>query len=157
MPMTTTAPTLSPMQNVKQIQPQIWESESDGKQVYDNVVKNEGEIEAQNQNALNYGLSAIKGGINMITSFKKLKNSEYTDKYKHALMNCQSSQYGEGGSDIAKFASDIKEWADIKSAGNTLDSSNGDQYANKIGRILGNKYPNGDCDALVQKYIKKIR
>ena len=38
---------------------------------------------------------------------------------------------------------------------NTLDSSIADNYANKIGRLLGKKYPNKSCDTLIQKYIKK--
>ena len=37
----------------------------------------------------------------------------------------------------------------------TLDRSHADQYANKIGRLLGTKYPNGDCDVIVQNYINK--
>lgn len=78
-----------------------------------------------------------------------------TDKYKHALMNCQSAQYGQGGSDIAELFSNLRELYDTKSGANTLDSSEGDQYANKIGRLLGSKYPEGDCDELVQRYIKK--
>ncbi len=32
----------------------------------------------------------------------------------------------------------------------------GDQYANMIGRLLGSKYPKGDCSELIQRYIKKI-
>ena len=28
-------------------------------------------------------------------------------------------------------------------------------YANKIGRLLGGKYPKGDCDELVQRYIDR--
>ena len=72
-------------------------------------------------------------------------------------MNCLSSQYGQGGADIAELASNIRETHDRMTGANSLDNSMGDQYANMIGRLLGSKYPNGDCDALVQKYIKKIR
>lgn len=84
-----------------------------------------------------------------------LKTMNVTDKYKHALMNCNAAQYGQGGADVAKLASDFKEWYDTKTGANTLDSSQGDDYANRIGRLLGSKYPQGDCDVLIQKYIKK--
>ena len=36
-----------------------------------------------------------------------------------------------------------------------VGTSKGDNYANLIGRLLGRKYPNGDCNELIQKYIKK--
>ena len=78
-----------------------------------------------------------------------------TDKYKHAYMNCVAAQYGQGGADIATLASNLREWNDVRTGSNTLDSSQGDQYANKIGRLLGGKYPKGDCDELVQRYIDR--
>ncbi len=49
----------------------------------------------------------------------------------------------------------IREWYDKKVGKNTIDSSNGDQYANKIGRFLGSTYPKEDCDELVQRYINR--
>ena len=91
----------------------------------------------------------------MIDNYRNLKNANITDKYKHAFMNCNAAQYGQGGADISKLASNIKEIYDTKTGANSLDSSQGDQYANQIGRLLGCKYPNGDCDELVQRYIKK--
>lgn len=71
-------------------------------------------------------------------------------------MNCNASQYGQGGADIAKLASNLRELFDVLSGSNTLDSSNEDQYANKIGRLLGGKYPDEDCNELVEKYIKRF-
>lgn len=56
-------------------------------------------------------------------------------------MNCNASQYGQGGADIAKLVSNLRELFDVLSGSNTLDSSNEDQYANKIGKLLGSKYP----------------
>ena len=56
---------------------------------------------------------------------------------------------------VGKTAAFFKENRDISSGRNTLDSSQSDQYANKIGRLLGTKYPNGDCDVIVQNYINK--
>ena len=50
----------------------------------------------------------------------------------------------------------FKEFYDILLKKNTPEESSEDMYANKIGRYLGYKYPQGDCDELVQRYIKKI-
>ena len=149
-----------PMMNLNQnysseVVPSYWEGSNEGKMVYDNVVKHEGYYYPQKQNIFNHGLSVIKGGYNLAKNFKLLNNSNYTDKYKHAYMNCEASQYGEGGYDIVKLASNLKEWNDVRKKANTIDSSQADQYANKIGRLLGSKYSKGDCDELVQRYIKK--
>ena len=138
-----------------QIQPKIWESASDGKKVYDDVVKIEGDYNPKNQGLIDYTASAINGTINLVNNYFPLKDLKVTDKYKHALMNCYASQYGKGGADVAKLASDVREFYDTTTGANTLDNSQGDQYANQIGRLLGSKYPNGDCDELIQRYIKK--
>ena len=137
------------------IQPRYWKSAADGKQVYENVVKQEGNFTPPNQNIFNYAKSAILGGMNIIGNFSDMKKMKVTDKYKHAMMNCNAAQYGQGGADIATLASNLREWNDKRTGSNTLDSSSGDQYANKIGRLLGSKYPDGDCDELVQRYIEK--
>ncbi len=148
--------TAVPQQQIQNnVQPQIWETSAAGKQVYDNVVRNEGIYQPQNQNTFDYALSAVQGGYNLLKNYFPLKELKVTDKYKHALMNCQPSQYGQGGVDIAKLASNIREAYDRMSGANKLDNSVGDQYANMIGRLLGSKYPNGDCNALIQKYIKR--
>ena len=149
-----------PMQNFNQTQmqttvPSYWENSKEGKSVYDNVVRHEGYYYPQQQNIFNYGLSGLKGGYNLAKNFRLINNSNYTDKYKHAYMNCEASQYGQGGYDIVKLASNLKEWNDVRKKSNTIDSSQADQYANRIGRLLGSKYPKGDCDELVQRYIKK--
>ncbi len=137
------------------LKPQYWESGEDGKKVYENVIDKEGVASKTKQNILEYLLSAIQGGTYLIENFSDMKKLKVTDKFKHAYMNCNASQYGQGGADIAKLASNLRELFDVLSGSNTLDSSNGDQYANKIGRVLGSKYPNGDCDEIIQKYIKK--
>lgn len=137
------------------IQPQYWESAINGKQVYDNVVKTEGNLMPTEQGISDYITSAIKGMLFFKENFSPMKKLKVTDKYKHAIMNCIPAQYGQGGADIAKLASDLRELWDVSSGSNTLDSSQGDNYANQIGRLLGSKYPQGDCDALIQKYIKK--
>lgn len=137
------------------LKPLYWESEEDGKKVYENVVDKEGVASKTKQNILEYLLSAIQGGSYLIENFSDMKKLKVTDKFKHAYMNCNASQYGQGGADIAKLASNLRELFDVRTGSNTLDSSNGDQYANKIGRVLGSKYPNGDCDEIIQKYVKK--
>ena len=137
------------------LKPQYWESGEDGKKVYENVIDKEGVASKTKQNILEYLLSAIQGGTYLIENFSDMKKLKVTDKFKHAYMNGNASQYGQGGADIAKLASNLRELFDVLSGSNTLDSSNGDQYANKIGRVLGSKYPNGDCDEIIQKYIKK--
>lgn len=91
----------------------------------------------------------------MISNYKNLKDAGLSDKYKYAYMNCEPSQYGKGGADVAKLASDLREWNDVRTGANSLDNSMGDQYANMIGRLLGSKYPKGDCSELIQRYIKK--
>ena len=137
------------------ITPQYWETAIDGSHIWNNVKQQEGDVQATAQNINNYIMSAVKGSLNIGKNFMPLKTMNVTDKYKHALMNCNAAQYGQGGADVAKLASDFKEWYDTKTGANTLDSSQGDDYANRIGRLLGSKYPQGDCDVLIQKYIKK--
>ena len=132
-----------------------WETADDGKKVYDYVVKKEGKVKPKDQNILDYIVSATKGSLNLGKNFFPMRKINFTDKYKHAFMNCNAAQYGKGGADIAKLASDLREWNDVRTGSNTLDSSKGDNYANKVGRLLGSKYPKGDCNALIEKYIKK--
>ena len=150
----TTIPVVTPVTQ-QPVHPQYWETATEGKQVYDNIVRNEGNYQPQEQNMLDYGISAIQGGMNLIKNFPEMSKMKVSDKYKHAMMNCNASQYGQGGADIAKLASDLREWNDVRTGSNTIDTSQGDNYANLIGRLLGSKYPNGDCNELIQKYIKK--
>ncbi len=137
------------------LHPQYWENSTDGKRVYEDVLKNEGTFIPQPQNIFDYTKSALKGGMNLVTNFFPIKKANLTDKYKHAFMNCKPSQHGQGGADIAKLISNLREWNDVRTGANTIDSSQGDNYANKIGRFLGGKYPSEDCDKLIQRYIKK--
>ena len=104
-------------------------------------------------NQLNNG--GFSGGMNIVGNFSDMRKMNVTDKYKHAMMNCSAAQYGQGGADMATLASNLREWNDKRTGSNTLDSSEGDQYANRIGRLLGGKYPKEDCDELIRRYIKK--
>ena len=135
--------------------PRYWETAADGEKVWNHVLQQEGNVIPKGQKPLGYGLSAILGGIDAVNNYQDLKNVRYTDKYKHALINCKAAQSGLGGYDLVNTFSNFKENRDISSGRNTLDSSQADQYANKIGRLLGTKYPNGDCDVIVQNYINK--
>lgn len=91
----------------------------------------------------------------MINNKDKLANQPYTGKYKHALINCKAAQYGEGGFDAANVLSFLKEVHDVVTRQNTLDSSFADNYANKIGRLLGTKYNQEKCETLVPRYIEQ--
>lgn len=146
---------MSLQQNNSNKVPRYWDTEKVGKNAYDYVLQNEGKGDLKNQNILDYTMSAVKGATNIGKNFIPMKKMKVTDKFKHTVMNCNAAQFGKGGTDVAKIASDLREWYDVKSGSNTLDSSNADNYANKIGRFLGRKYPQGDCNEIIQKYIKK--
>ena len=135
--------------------PRYWENSLDGKKVYDYMMQQEGNFTQPMQRPELYQPSAFSAVPNMIQNYFKLKPLNVTDKYKHAYMNCSAAQYGQGGADIATLASNLREWNDKRTGSNTLDSSEGDQYANRIGRLLGGKYPKEDCDELIRRYIKK--
>ena len=135
--------------------PRYWETAADGEKVWNHVLQQEGVVEPRSQNKLGYGVFGALAIRNMINNKDKLAHQPYTDKYKHALINCKAAQSGLGGYDLVNAFSNFKENRDISSGRNTLDSSQADQYANKIGRLLGTKYPNGDCDVIVQNYINK--
>ena len=135
--------------------PRYWENSVDGKKVYDYMMQQEGNFTQPIQRPELYQYSAFSAVPNMIQNYFKLKPLNVTDKYKHAYMNCSAAQYGQGGADMATLASNLREWYDKKSGANTLDSSEGDQYANRIGIFLGSKYPEEDCDELIQRYINR--
>ena len=130
-----------------------WDTAAEGEKVWNYVQQQEGVVEPRSQNKLGYGVFGALAIRNMINNKDKLANQPYTDKYKHALINCKAAQYGEGGYDLANAFSNFKEDRDISSGGNTLDSSFADNYANKIGRLLGTKYNQEKCETLVPRYI----
>ena len=135
--------------------PRYWDTASDGKKVYDYVVQKEGYFQPREQNVFSYDYAALNGLYDMTRSYFQLKNNDITDKYKHAYMNCVAAQYGKGGTDMARIVSGLGEINDIVRGTNTIDSSQGDNYANKIGRLLGGKYPQVECDEMVRRYINK--
>lgn len=135
--------------------PRYWESATEGKRVYDYMIQQEGDFTPKIQRPEFYRQSAFNAIPDLIHNYYKLAPQKVTDKYKHAYMNCSAAQYGQGGADVAMLASNLREWYDKKVGKNTLDSSEGDQYANRIGRFLGSKYPEEDCDELVQRYINR--
>ena len=135
--------------------PKYWETAADGEKVWNYVQQQEGNVTPKKQNPLSYVWSAGKTFPDMLINYFDLANKNLTDKYKHAYINCSAAQNGKGGADVATGISNVWEWYDVKSKANTIDSSEADQYANKIGRLLGTKYPDEDCDEIVKKYIKK--
>ncbi len=136
-------------------QPQYWETVAKGQEVYNCIQQQEGDAFSKPQNLIDYSLNAVGAGVGLGLDYLRLRNQKMTDKYKHALLNCNAAQNGEGGVDMAKYFSNLKEGWDIRQDNNTPDASRADQYANQIGRFLGQKYPNENCEDLVQKYIKK--
>ena len=140
-----------------EIKPRYWETEQEGKHIYEDIVAREGgEIKPEYQSPLPFVKSTLAGGINIVNGYKNLKNKNISDKFKHALLNCKSAQYGYGGHNLASMFSDVKELSDIYiTKQNTVDESNADNYANKIGRLIGTKYPNGNCEDMLEQYIIK--
>ena len=152
------SPTPRPYDNTAKLNnnvPKYWDSANEGRKVLDYVIQKEGNITPESQDFFAYGKSGLTGGLNTIQNYMSLRDKRYTDKYKHALINCKAAQSGKGGYDIVKFISDLKEKSDVKNGSNTIDSSLSDNYANEIGRLLGTKYRKGDCGALIRQYINK--
>ena len=136
--------------------PSYWDTASDGKNVYSKIREQENFTSSSWQNPISYLYSGAAGLGSLIGNYRQISSDKaLTDKYKHALMNCSSAQYGTGGVHSAQAASWFGEQADLLRGKNSLDSSNADNYANKIGRGLGSKYPDEDCDDLVRRYIRK--
>ncbi|MBR5130871.1 MAG: hypothetical protein IKV03_06595, partial [Alphaproteobacteria bacterium] len=78
--------------------------------------------------------------------FASLIHSFYSGPPLHLLcfcsfLNCKGAQYGSGGNDMAMILSYGKEGRDLFAGSNTWDASCADNYANKIGRLMGTKYP----------------
>lgn len=96
-----------------------------------------------------------KALLGMIKGFKEHYPLAEKDKYKHALLNCIAAQNGVGGALISSYLSGLRELSDVTLGRNTKEASDEDQVANDIGRLVGFKYPKGDCDELVRRYIKK--
>lgn len=144
--------------NIENIKARYWETASEGKKVYEDVLRVEGNVEPKNQELFNY-INSAKTAYKQLSENKDVlaNNKSLTDKFKHALLNCGAAQLGEGGVDMAAILSYLKEAKDLIGNSNTFDASFGDNYANKIGRTMGIKYPTEDCDLILQKYIKKYR
>lgn len=123
---------------------------------YAKLLSEEGELSpsvvaerARNSHFIKFSSPQILG------DFLDYKDKGYNDKYKHAMINCLSAQRGLKDAIRANNFSRLKEFYDVSSGNNTPVESGEDMYANLIGRYLGLKYPQGDCDEMVQRYIKK--
>ncbi len=135
--------------------PKYWETSKEGEDIFNYVKQREGDIIPTSQNPISYIWSAMQAGNSIRNNNYRLKPQKLSDKYKHALINCDAAQYGSGGYDTARVISWAKEKSDIWRGRNTPDSSQADDYANQIGRLMGTKYPTDDCNTLIQKYIQK--
>lgn len=137
--------------------PYNWNRPEEGKRLLDYVIEKEQRLSERNivensRNSLYFNYAPWAG---LVTDYFKYKKLPYNDKYKHAVMNCRAAQYGNGGMLSAQVLSGLKEFYDVKSGNNTTDESEADNYANQVGRFLGYKYPEGNCDEMVGRYIKK--
>ena len=91
----------------------------------------------------------------LLEDYFKYRPLKLNDKFKHAVMNCNAAQRGMKGVFRANNLSLLKEKRDVLLGINTLDESNADMDANLTGRYLGIKYPDEDCNELVERYIKR--
>ena len=94
--------------------------------------------------------------MRIVNDARNIYNKKFNDKYKHAYINCLNAQQGTKNILWADYLSRLKEIYDIYSKNNTREESEKDMDANLTGRFLGLKYPDGDCDELVQRYYKKL-
>ena len=75
-------------------------------------------------------------------------NTIGADKYFHCKANCEAGQRGQGGSNMACFISNAREWTDQNIKGDPATASAADQIANKHGRTRGLYNPAQSCGAL---------
>ena len=147
---------LNSMSDIESSYPKYWETPEDGLEVYKTVLANEGDKKFKSQNILEY-IDSAKRAYDYITKEKDVlsKNKNLTDKFKHAYLNCKGAQMGNGGSDMARVLSYGKELKDLLTGQNKLSESIADNYANLTGRLVGRNNPEGSCETLLEKYIKK--
>lgn len=127
------------------------------KEILERAVKDNGEITQEEiaNRARKSHLLDFKALVGLAKNYHTHKDLRENDKYKHAFLNCQAAQSGMGGALIGEFLSGLREKKDVLFKTNTPEESEEDNYANILGRYLGFKYPNGDCDEMLQRYIQK--
>lgn len=131
------------------------------KQALEALIKDEGLIDGDTiaDRARNSHFIGSFSRVNLGKDFLKYRNNpevnKFSDKYRHAMVNCRAAQRGVFDALTASDLSGLKEKYDIYSGGNTQEESDEDMNANYVGRFLGIKYPEGDCDELIQRYINK--
>ena len=69
------------------------------------------------------------------------------DKYFHCVANCQATQEGPVGEDVAEIISNTREWVDVNIQGDPPADSQADQVANQDGRQGARNNPNQTCQA----------
>lgn len=96
-----------------------------------------------------------KAAFDLAKNYNKYHDLRINDKYKHALISCLAAQRGTGSVLQSSFFAGLKELKDVQSGNNTLEESYEDDRANRLGRLLGFKNPQGNCDEMVSRYIKR--
>jgi hypothetical protein len=105
-------------------------------------------------------LDQIVGTVqDFVQNYQDMKeaNTIGADKYFHAKANCDGTQRGELGEEIAKGISDLREWTDYyrniyekgMSEAESAKDIYEDQQANEFGRQQGREYPDIPCDVLI--------
>lgn len=120
--------------------------------VDENGLLTEEEIAEKTRNSHFINFKALLGLVNDYFKYAPLSMN---DKYKHALINCEAAKRGTGGALIGSSISELKELYDVKSGRNTRQESENDNTANALGRFLGYKYPEKECEEVLQKYLKR--
>ncbi len=104
-------------------------------------------------------VNIVNRALETYKSIKKnneiLSPQAINDKYKHAYISCIEAQ--KGGTEAAVVAAGglYKEYIDQKKKSNTLSENWNDIKADVYGIYQGRRFPNGDCNKLVQKKYKK--
>ena len=96
-----------------------------------------------------------KAAFDLAKNYNKYHDLRLNDKYKHALLSCLAAQQGTGGVLGSSFLAGLRELYDVYSESNTPQESYEDDRANQLGRLLGFKNPEGNCDEMVRQYIRK--
>lgn len=77
------------------------------------------------------------------------------DKYFHCKANCEVTQRGDGGEEVAEDLSDFKEWTDMYLRFRDRKDSERDQEANRFGREGAKKFPGKTCKEICSPHRPK--
>ena len=97
---------------------------------------------------IDYEISDAIDGVNdFIENYNDMReaNTIGADKYFHCMANCEATQRGPAGEDVACIISDTREWVDQNLKGDPPSASAADQVANKHGRSVGPWNTSANC------------